>query len=402
MLPDFDEKSGIIGFTSVAIDITAKKEGEDKIFHQAKLVSLGEMASGIGHEINNPLTISMGNILAIKKDLLEMGFSHTSILEKLDKVNEANERINKIVLALRTYSRQDTVKEEVISMNDIVFSTVNLVRDIYEKDQISISIENNDPDSFVVGFKGKLQQILMNLLSNAKDAIAENKNKKIIIKISQVDQNVKLSVIDNGCGIPHKIKQKILNPFFTTKSVGKGTGIGLSFVHEQVNKMNGELIIESKEGIGSTFTISFPLSDQVCSISRNTKVEEEVHLSGSVLVVDDEEGIREILTDIFTDLGLKVDEAEDGDIALEMVKSKKYDFICTDMKMKRMQGDQFIVEAKKVVGDECAIFIITGGVTDNYMDNADNVLSDLINGQIDKPFTPKSIAKIFSNFKKAS
>lgn len=401
VLPTFHEEKGIIGFIAVSIDITAKKQSERMLFHQAKLISIGEMASGIGHEINNPLTVSVGNTLSIKKELLDMGFHNNSILEKIDKICEANDRISKIVYGLRTYSRDDTDKEEVISINDVISSTLNLVKDIYEKDGVKILFEVSPESLFVLGHKGKLQQIVMNLISNARDALEEIKKKQIIVKCESDDQYVTINVIDNGCGIPQNVIGEILNPFFTTKRAGKGTGIGLSFVNEEIKKIGGELKIQSVENKGSTFQVILPLT-QKPQEKEQAEQDENISLSGNVLIVDDEEGIREILADILEDIGLNVEQADDGDTALEKVKEKNYDFICTDMKMKRMQGDQFIINAKKHISEDCAVFIITGGVTENYMESNNNVLSDLINGQIDKPFTPKTIAKVLKNFKKAA
>ena len=365
-----------------------------KSTQSAKLASLGEMAAGVGHEINNPLALGVGNLARIKKALIAESINHENLIAHIEKVEVANERIRNIVDGLRTYARSNNDNNEVISLKLAIDQTVNLISEIYEKDGISITRKNTPLELFIRGNLGKLQQIIMNLISNAKDATEHKKNRAICLSLEPYENNsVLFSVTDNGCGIPKNIKHKILDPFFTTKEVGKGTGMGLGVVCELVEEMKGSMQIDTQVGTGSTFSVIFPAVDAKLfkEVEPLNFIKKET-ISGTALVIDDEEGMRELLVECLEDLGLSVDEADDGDTGLEKVRQKKYDYICTDMKMKRMQGDEFIQAAKNLPLGDTKYFIITGGVSSNQLENN----KKLANGYIKKPFTEDSIYLVLS------
>ena len=207
----------------------------------------------------------------------------------------------------------------------------------------------------------------------------------ISIKTENKKDNLALSITDNGSGISDEVKEKIFETFFTTKEVGKGTGLGLGLLKDIVQKMDGEIDLKSEIGGTTTFTVTFPLThEQIESQSEPIVIGT---LEGSVLVVDDEEDIREILVEYLSNMGLDVDDVENGEEGLKKIKEKKYDYVCTDMKMPKMLGDEFVKEAKKLPNGNTKYFIITGGVTTHYSKEEITRLKQLADGYILKPFS---------------
>ena len=206
--------------------------------------------------------------------------------------------------------------------------------------------------------------------------------------------------------IPKEIRENIFDSFYTTKPVGKGVGIGLSILKTIVEEMNGTIQLDSEIDVGSNFSLLFPVvqpqindNNQELPQSKTNELDEYL-LHGTALVVDDEEGIRELLLNYLEDMGLKVETADDGDTALEMVKLKKYDYICTDMTMPRMTGDEFISQAKKYPSGQTKYYIITGGITASYSKEKEDIIKKEVEAYIYKPFTHKKIFNALSGNQK--
>lgn len=260
--PNFDTEGNLYGFTAVSLDITEKKLTEIKNQHIEKLASIGELAAGVGHEINNPLTISIANLNKLKRDLLANSQDSKEISRCIEKILAANERIKVIVNGLKVLSRSDNETLEEVSLNNVVFQTVDFVKEIYANEGVSIQIEIPEMfEVFVLANSGKFHQIIVNLLSNAKDATENTPDRLIKVRLFEREPNeVVLAVTDNGSGIPNDLISKIMEPFFTTKDVGKGTGLGLGIVNSFVKQFNGKLEVESEIDVGSTFIVALPIA----------------------------------------------------------------------------------------------------------------------------------------------
>lgn len=227
--------------------------------HSAKLASIGEMAAGVVHEINNPLTIVKSNVKFIKDILNRSGNLSIEVSEKIQKVNIATERIIEIVKGLRNFSRSDESQFTQFDFTQLIEETVGLVREIYSKDGITLTYENNIVEQIhYFGNRGRIQQVLMNLITNAKDATEGKDLRNIEVRFDQKTNSYLLSVKDNGSGIPEELKAKIFEPFFTTKDANKGTGIGLAMVQSIIREHQGQIIIDSALNQGSEFQIEFP------------------------------------------------------------------------------------------------------------------------------------------------
>lgn len=230
----------------------------------------------------------------------------------------------------------------------------------------------------------------MNLLSNAKDAISSNDGAKVItLYIEESGDQVIFKVKDNGCGLSSEIQQKIFDPFFTTKDVNEGTGIGLSLVHNFIKELGGEISVQSKIGSGTTFSLKLPFkSQQMFTLAEEKENLEQVSLSGNVMLIDDEEGIRDLLSDYLETMGLNVDCFENGKEALECLEQcpNKYDLIVSDMQMPVMDGPTLLkqIRSHEVIKQPYFIFV-TGGINVDLEDK-NNELYPLIDGHLMKPF----------------
>ncbi len=238
----------ILGFLGVAEDLTEIKKIQSTLEHQnetmissAKMAALGEMASGVAHEINNPLAIISGRTTVLKLMMEDGQLNNESLLIGLQKIEDTAQRISKIVVGLRTFSR-DTSKDPMAktSLNLIIQDTLDLCHQRMINHDVAFSM-NNDEDIFFLCRPVQISQVLINLFGNSLDAIELMPNKWIKLEVKKMGKNVFISVTDNGAGIEAGIVDRIFAPFFTTKVVGKGTGLGLSISKGIIEAHGGQL-----------------------------------------------------------------------------------------------------------------------------------------------------------------
>jgi len=233
------------------------QEAQAQISHQEKMASLGMMAAGIAHEIGNPLTSISSMVQVIKRKN-----SNEQVADYVSKILKNIERISRIVRELVDFSRPSSYEEAPADINEIIKSAVGIIR--YDRRSKNLTYELNlDPDlAKTVLVADHLLQVFLNILINAVDA-SEGYGK--IISVSSFTKNgaIEVRISDQGSGIAEAIQQKIFEPFFTTKEVGKGTGLGLTVSYGFIKKLNGEIKVKSKLGMGSTFVISIPVKSKI-------------------------------------------------------------------------------------------------------------------------------------------
>jgi len=227
-----------------------------------KLASIGVLAAGIAHEINNPMAIIKGNFELLKKYFVKLSIIHDIEIEKRVNIIELTiDRITKIVSGLKILSRTEQVDDdkEIINTHQEILQTFGNDGELVNLDGIKIHYKLNSKNPFVIGSTYKFQQIITNFISNSKDAIFVM-NRKGVIEIESLDDNEFLILVfsDNGCGISKENLKKIFDAFFTTKPVGKGVGLGLSICHSLIKDMDGKLEVHSEVNNGSTFKLKFP------------------------------------------------------------------------------------------------------------------------------------------------
>jgi len=267
-----NENGEIVGSTAIIKDVTEKMEFESRIYNTEKLASIGNLAAGVAHEINNPLTVILGF-----SDLLKEKFSKDSQeYEDITIIEENANNAKKIVEDLLGFARVTEGMGEVIDINQSIETVLKIVKNTMVTSKIDLNSELESNLPIVKGDAREFQQVVLNLINNAIAAMEPKGGKLIIcsefdnkwVKVRIKDNGTGIPVKeDNGTGIPVKIKQKIFDPFFTTKEVGKGTGLGLSLCYGIINKYGGEINFESRSSedehgkpTGTTFTVAFPIN----------------------------------------------------------------------------------------------------------------------------------------------
>ncbi|MFA5904536.1 MAG: ATP-binding protein [Desulfobacula sp.] len=232
-----------------------------QLLNTEKLASIGTLTAGIAHEINNPLTIILGYTGMLLKDP-DLGFTGPFFQKGIGHIDKAANAIEKIVRDIKNYVR--TNPDEVVKMNfnHTVQATLDLVSYLYRKNKITIHTSFSFQKIEIRGNPGSLQQVVMNLLSNAKDALEKIEEKEKVITVgTHVEENMAvLTVEDNGCGISPEIVDRIFEPFFTTKGIDRGTGLGLDIIRKIVEKMKGDIQVKSWQDRGTVFRITIPLA----------------------------------------------------------------------------------------------------------------------------------------------
>jgi PAS domain S-box-containing protein len=401
-----EDYSGTTGIWSTVEDISEKRLLESQLIHSSKLASLGVLAAGVGHEINNPLAIIASSI----DRLATLEPNNANVQADAKKIMEAVGRISEIVVGLRQFSRSESSYVEPIEIVGVIKETLSLMGEIIENQGVSVQtqIEANS-EIFVDGNRGKFQQVFMNLLSNAKDATYKQTNPKIWIRVQRNENFASVIFRDNGIGITQKNIDKIFDPFFTTKGVSEGTGIGLSIVHSIVAEFGGEISVFSQPGEGTEFRVQLPISkhqlepvhtlDDVDHSARIPEIDE--NLKGTILLLDDEPDILELLEFNIKRLGphLKVFSFSDGNRALEAInlEPNKFDLIISDMKMPSMGGPEFLsaIRSQKSLRQPKFIFL-TGGVEID-LESYNETSPDRIDGFIYKPFQREQLLDLIAS-----
>lgn len=281
-VPIVDTEAKLTGYRGVGRDITERKKAEEQLqqayeqlkatqfqlVQSAKMASVGQLAGGVAHEINNPLTGVLNNVQLIKMEAeLKKGFNLDDFKVLLNVIEESALRCKKITESLLSFSRSATGKFVPVSLNELTEKVVTLINYEMKLQNIAILTELQANLPQVIGDPQLLQQIIFDLIGNAKWAVEKKMPKTngvITIKTSFHSENkrVSVSISDTGVGIPKENLEKIFEPFFTTKPVGEGTGLGLSIVYSIVKQHSGDIKVESQPGQGATFKISLPVANK--------------------------------------------------------------------------------------------------------------------------------------------
>ncbi len=256
--PIFNDAKELMGFVGISEDVTERKKQEEKMITSARLASLGEMAAGIAHEINNPLTIIAAQAANLKK--LNLNFEHNAeaIQQKLEGIEKMVHRIADIIRGLKSFSRDSTQDEmRRVRLMETLEETLGFCSQRFKNSGVNLVV-SGEATLVVRGKAAQISQIILNLLNNAYDAVKTSAEKKVEILIKTANGMAEISVVDSGPGVPPSFQDKIMQPFFTTKEVGEGLGLGLSISRGIAHAHGGELVLTSS-GSPTCFTLRLPL-----------------------------------------------------------------------------------------------------------------------------------------------
>jgi PAS domain S-box-containing protein len=342
---------GSLRLEALVRDVSERKKLDDEtrdIYHQLlqaeKMAALGQTISGVAHELNNPLAtiISWSERLSQRSELDE------PVRRGLETILSESERAARIVRNLLTFARKRQTTRAMVDVNQVVRETLALRA--YEQRISNIDIIDalaaGLPQVFADGHQ--VQQVLLNLVINAEQAMLAAKGRGTIVVRTWHDadqESVILEINDDGPGIPDELQPKIFDPFFTTKEVGKGTGLGLTVAYAIVQEHGGRIRLESYPGVGASFYVELPVTGGKLPPMPLTPARlqsaAEAPAGGSILVVEDEAKLASAVVDALRDAGYLVDHAEDGEMALEKINEQAFDAVICDLKMPRLDGKAF-------------------------------------------------------------
>lgn len=367
ILPLRNEKGEIVGFRGVARDVTERKKVEEqrrllelRAQMASRLASVGEMAAGVAHEINNPLTgvVGYAQLLLSRQDLPE------DVRRDLKVINDGAQRVAGIVQRLLAFSRQTKLERRQVNINQLIESTLALRAYSLRTNNIEVTtrLDPRLPDT--VADPGQIQQVLLNLIINAEQALKEVRRKgKLTITTRKRGGIIEIKVGDNGPGIKPEVMDRIFDPFFTTRPAGEGTGLGLSLCYGIVTEHNGRIYARSKPGRGATFIVELPVVTEAPQPVQ-LPIELKAELAGAkILVVDDEPVIRQFVTTALGEQGCEVDTAAKAEEALEKIQKQRYHLILIDIKMPGMSGIHLYQRVRRIARSLARrVVFVTGDV----------------------------------------
>src|SRR5881398_3983849 len=238
------------------------RDKQEQLVQAGKLATLGELTTGVAHELNNPLNnigLYLGNVL----DRIRLGEVETEpLMGDLEKAMEQVRKATEIISHLRTFGRAARVSVELVDVDDVIERSLLLVEEQLRLRGIEVELELCPDELLVLANPIQLEQVFINLLTNARDALADSNRKTIRIASSRAEERIRIAFSDTGPGIPLELQQRIFDPFFTTKEVGTGTGLGLSITYSILKEYGGDISVISKPGEGATFLIELPFADE--------------------------------------------------------------------------------------------------------------------------------------------
>lgn len=237
------------------------REKQEQLVQAGKLATLGELTTGVAHELNNPLN-NIGLFVGNAIDLIELGMADTEpdrILQELHNAMQQVRKATEIISHLRTFGRAASVSREPVDILQVIQRSLALMREQLRLRQIDVALHFPPEDVIVVANAIQLEQVFINLLTNARDAMANSPCKKLTIECKVQVDTVHISVCDTGPGIPPELEQRIFDPFFTTKEVGTGTGLGLSITYGIIKEHQGMITVQSCPNEGACFLVQLPL-----------------------------------------------------------------------------------------------------------------------------------------------
>jgi PAS domain S-box-containing protein len=366
-----------------------------------RMASLGILAAGSAHEINNPLVSVTTNLLMMLEELGTLGaiVPADRLAELTRMASEARagaEKIGNIVRGLKTFSRVSEERLTVVEVTQVIDVAITLARNEIEHRAHLVLDYGTTPK--ILADDARLGQVLLNLLVNAVQAIPEGAsatNEIRIVTSTDGEGRAIIEVRDTGTGIPPDIVERIFDPFFTTKPIGIGTGLGLSICHNIITGIGGRISVASERERGTTFRIELPAAAMRAEISRPAAVETPANARGSVLVVDDDPTIATVLRRVLKDHDVTITSGAKQALAV-LETGERFDVILSDLMMPEMSGMELHAEITSCFPEEAERMVfMSGGV---FTAGANSFLDAVPNLRLEKPFDPRTLRAIVQRF----
>jgi two-component system NtrC family sensor kinase len=381
------------------------KDAQQQLIQSEKMSSIGRLISGVAHELNNPLAIVSGYA-----DLLLLNPQNRAIRADLENISKAADRATRIVRNLLSFARKHKLEKKYIGLHDVIQATIEIKAYQLRMDNIDVVLDFAVDVPYTMADPHQLQQVFLNLINNAHDALVESKGRgQITIRTERRDDEVRVLVIDDGPGIAKENLGKIFDPFFTTKEVGKGTGLGLSLCYGIIREHSGNIMAESVEGEGTTFIVNLPILPDMESyldeameqnglgVGSEPATPEAPPVGGKhILIIDDEVDLVDLARLILTEQGHAVDICFDAMSALEKIEqNSQYDLIISDIKIPGLSGKDFyhLLSARYPHLAERVLFVT--GDTTSY--ETRSFLESIGNNYLEKPFKVSHLIQVVNS-----
>jgi PAS domain S-box-containing protein len=394
-----DTHDQIAYFEVIAEDVSERRQLELQLRQSQKMQAIGQLAGGVAHDFNNLLTVVKGHIELILNTMPVTD----PLFPRLDQVQKAANRASSLTRQLLAFSRLQVLQPQVLDLNGIVSGMIQMLSRIIGE-HIELVFRPGGILGRVKADAGQLEQVLLNLVVNARDAMPnggqltiETENIELDDSYAQLHSIVKpgpyvmLAVSDTGCGMDPATQARIFEPFFTTKEPGKGTGLGLATVYGVVKQSDGYIWVYSEAGQGTTFKIYLPLAADVVEPPKTqSAAPAPIRGSETILLVEDEESVRMLVADFLKTTGHTVLEATEGEEAIRLAAAhnNKIDLLISDVVMPKMSGRELWNDLRKRLPTLKVLFI--SGYTDDSV-----VRHGVIDGDVaflQKPFTMRALA----------
>ncbi len=371
-------------------DITEKRQMEERLIRSERLSAIGELISGVAHELNNPLTSVVGYSQLFMRELKD-----DELKKDAEAIAREASRASRIVGNLLTFARKQEPIKKMVDLSEIIERTIELRA--YELKVNNIQVIKNLDSTLPLMLLDphKMQQVFLNLINNAEQAMTEARKggKLNITTCRKADDKVSIQFLDDGPGITREHLNRIFEPLFTTKGEGKGTGLGLSISYGIVGEHGGEIWAESEVGNGASFFIELPiLTGEVAKGVKENPPMQIFNVRGKKgLIIDDEVRIIDMLSKYLEAEGCMTEKVSDGKLALKKLDGASYDFILCDIKMPGMDGMTFYQKLKEGNSSYLSKIIFTTG--DMVNPDTQEFLKSIKNPVLSKPFNLENIQK---------
>ena len=392
------------GLVLYFVDVTKQKELQSQFVQSQKMQAVGQLAGGIAHDFNNLLTAMIGYCDLLLEKYLPSDQSFSDIIQIKQNANRASN----LVRQLLAFSRQQTMQPKVLSVTDMLSELSALLKRLLGA-KIELKVVHSREVGYIKVDQIQFEQVIINLAVNARDAMKNGgtlsitshlyvtKEAKLLRGSSMPPgKYVLIEITDTGTGIEEKLLSRIFDPFFSTKEKGHGTGLGLSTVYGIVNQTGGFISVESELGVGTKFSLYFPMisvedvSTQTTTESTNEKKKADLTGTGTILLVEDEDAVRMFSSRALRDKGYRIIEASNGESALEFIQKNAttIDLVITDVVMPKMDGPT-LMEHIKELNPKMKIIFISGYTEDSFRNSLAN---DAQVHFLSKPFNLKELA----------
>jgi len=383
------------GSSAIVRDVTEAKRQQAELLTTQKLEAIGQLAGGVAHDFNNLLTVINGYARMLQRK----GGADPA---KLEAILQAGERGQRLTKQLLLFSRKQITQLKPLNLNALVLGFLDMLRPLIGADiELKTSLANDLLP--ILADSGQMEQVLMNLVVNARDAMPDGGTVTITTRnLADAESEfggVTMAVSDTGMGMSAEVQARIFEPFFTTKDAGKGTGLGLSTSFGIIARCNGKVKVDSAPGQGTTFTIQLPACARANPESEEMSSQAEAAVAagcGTILLAEDDPTVRGFVLAVLQDRGYQVLAAENGAKALEICSSYKghIDALMTDVVMPEMNG-RTLAEKARLLRPKLRVLFVSGyvdrGLRDEDISRGENVF-------LEKPFSGEALLKIVAEF----